>query len=649
MEIAKLQFNWTGLHIIDAVSRSVISAVESRLLGGALPRPDSTPLAGAPSSTGSSPSGGSRPPAARPGPRGTAATPPTPPRRNKRSAPADLLLVGSNKSIRTLRSQKLQTRLAQVHEAAVAAMMEDDAHASVVKPHYVVYEVDPFLLWPDGGVIVYAQFPFLLDDSWRSTGLCISYCRKVLCDPDPTNMGGTYEAVFSMDQADIQQLQASARDQGRGASSSRSPRAPPGPASSAPSTPPSAPPAASTPGVAQTPPTTTDAPASVPVGHQERAAPGASASTDPLLSTGGSAMNRYEDLDEEELDYGGEAPPPGLPLGPSPASATSRGMLAGVVAAPANDGATAVAAAITAAAAAAPPGPLSPGSGALSTLSAGLAGVDEVPVAERAPADQSAAAAGPRAASAIGAAVAAAATAALSISGGPAPAAAPTRANPAAATLGIAGIAAAPGAPNAATGAALALGRASGDTARPVRAETAMAAGSVSAGDATAGTSPADAGARARAATRPPVVVAAAVRAHADGATAPAAAAPQQPRAVPQLEGGRPQRQRGSSGQAEAPPPPPVKHAAPAGLHEHFQDMLHMTNADMGFDTGEVITVRKLAQSPKPTFAMRCAFACSLDLETVGSGASTARFDNFFVAAYRARPGHAPVTVHLVD
>lgn len=74
-----------------------------------------------------------------------------------------------------------------------------------------------------------------------------------------------------------------------------------------------------------------------------------------------------------------------------------------------------------------------------------------------------------------------------------------------------------------------------------------------------------------------------------------------------------------------------------------------MTNADMGFDTGEVITVRKLAQSPKPTFAMRCAFACSLDLETVGSGASTARFDNFFVAAYRARPGHAPVTVHLVD
>lgn len=317
MEVAQVRFSWAGIHVVDDVSKSVLSAVDKRMLSGypRQRRPDSSP--GGPSSTGSSHAGGSRPPASPTVPRGSPAALPTGPRRNKRSAPSELLPAPSSKSIRSLRSQKLQTRLAQAHEAALAAMMEEDARATVVKPHYSVVEVDPHFLWPDGGVVVFAQFPFLLDDSWRTPGLCLSYCRKVLCDPDPRCMGGTYEAIFTMEKVDVERA-GSAVDAGNAApSSSPSRGTPPAPvATSAPATPT----AKQSMGRAGTPGTPAalgnNSIAAAPAGSSAAAGVVASGSTDPVLSISGSAVNDGERLEEEDLDQ----LPADVTLSASPAS-----------------------------------------------------------------------------------------------------------------------------------------------------------------------------------------------------------------------------------------------------------------------------------------------------------------------------------------
>lgn len=300
MEAAHLRFSWAGLHVVDDVSRSVLSVLEDRFLicFPASRRRDSSQ--GGPSSTGSSHAGGNQPPAA---PRRSAATPPTPPRRTRRSASAEAVPAPSTKSMRALRSQKLQTRLARAHEAAVVAMMEEDTRATVVKPHYVVVLVDPHALWPDGDVVVYAQFPFLLNDSRRTPGLCLSYCRKVLCDPDPRSLGGTYEAIFTMEKAYVDQDSSPADDDDlQGAPDLSSSTLRPHPAPTQTLTTPADPAASGTPSVPAPPPGTSDEREAASLGAGGPAELTASDSTDQLLSTGGSASAEYDGLDEETLD-----------------------------------------------------------------------------------------------------------------------------------------------------------------------------------------------------------------------------------------------------------------------------------------------------------------------------------------------------------
>lgn len=193
----------------------------------------------------------------------------------------------------------------------MAAFMEEDARATVVQPHYAVYEVEPTLVWPIVGVVVYAQFPFLLDESWRSPGLCLSYCRKVLCDPYPRNMGGTYETIFSMNKEDIERERQAVAGGGRAQqyppvpeTSQRQPGSP------TPTTPTSQP-------TAPTPTSITDGAAPTPAASPGPAASAATGSVPPEQPTGDRAVNEYEGLQEEELELG---LPPDLSLGATPTS-----------------------------------------------------------------------------------------------------------------------------------------------------------------------------------------------------------------------------------------------------------------------------------------------------------------------------------------
>lgn len=313
MEVIHLRYSWATLHNIDSVSRSVLSRVESRFLSRVPEQPlsDTTGTAGGPTSPGSSHTGGSRPPAAPAGLRGSGATPPFSRRKNKRAASGDTLPVASNRSIRSLRSQRLNERLANAHDAAMAALMEEDARATVVQPHYAVYEVEPTLVWPNGGVVVYAQLPFLLDESWRSPGLCLLYCRKVLCDPDPRNMGGTYETIFNMNKGDIERERQAVAGGGRAQQYPPVPgtlQRPPG--SPTPTTPTSQP-------TPSTPSSITDGAAATPAASTGPAASAATGSVPPEQPTGDRAVNEYEGLQEEELELGLL---PDLSLGATPTS-----------------------------------------------------------------------------------------------------------------------------------------------------------------------------------------------------------------------------------------------------------------------------------------------------------------------------------------
>lgn len=76
---------------------------------------------------------------------------------------------------------------------AVSAMQEEEAGATVVHPPFVVGQVKHFSAWPHGGVAIHAQFPLLLDQSWKDLGTWTVHCRKIVVQA----VGGRYRMVFS--------------------------------------------------------------------------------------------------------------------------------------------------------------------------------------------------------------------------------------------------------------------------------------------------------------------------------------------------------------------------------------------------------------------------------------------------------------------
>lgn len=80
--------------------------------------------------------------------------------------------------------------------------MDADAHSGHMQPQFLIRKVMPNDLWPDGGVVVFAQFPFVLDQTWRNKGEWVAFCRKTVCLPDVRLQGGTYEVFFELQDTD---------------------------------------------------------------------------------------------------------------------------------------------------------------------------------------------------------------------------------------------------------------------------------------------------------------------------------------------------------------------------------------------------------------------------------------------------------------
>lgn len=165
--VAYMGFNWGTLHRESPVPAQLLAAARDRLLRGIAeddgPSPvdgNATADAGAALSPAHGPTGRvgrTRPPTCRAGlPAGSTAM------RKRRSVPPggaagrSAGVAKRGKTTRSLRSPRVQEKMNRAHVAVVAVIMEEDERAAVAKPSYLVQQVSPNRLWPDGGVVVYA-------------------------------------------------------------------------------------------------------------------------------------------------------------------------------------------------------------------------------------------------------------------------------------------------------------------------------------------------------------------------------------------------------------------------------------------------------------------------------------------------------------
>jgi len=215
-EVKELTISWAKIHESHAESEPLLAAMRSRFLAGPEGTMATDNVAAAPGgAAGDVPpvGGASHPPAdaaeaavvaasgaavnsparssrGRAAPSSTPALASAKSTRGKRPA----TYAGSvAKSVKSLRSSKLQAKLKQTNHAAVTAIMQDDP-TDVVSPPYIIAKVPKNLVWPHGGIAVFVQFPFLLDTSWKHFSKYIVHCRKTVCNSDDVDgEGGLYE------------------------------------------------------------------------------------------------------------------------------------------------------------------------------------------------------------------------------------------------------------------------------------------------------------------------------------------------------------------------------------------------------------------------------------------------------------------------
>lgn len=211
--VEHIDFKWNTLHLADPVSGPLLATARNRLLAGSTEseskkRSKKKSTAAAAPGAGTAPAaspgslggvGGGRPPTGRAGRgSGIAGRRKRQPMAGAGEAGGPVGVAKSRSTARTLRSPLVQANMKKAHEAVVSALMEEDQRATVAKPSYLVQRVLPNLLWPDGGVVIYAQFPFLLDLSWKRCGAWSAICNKSACAPDGDSAGGTYEVFFTL-------------------------------------------------------------------------------------------------------------------------------------------------------------------------------------------------------------------------------------------------------------------------------------------------------------------------------------------------------------------------------------------------------------------------------------------------------------------
>ncbi|KAK1859424.1 hypothetical protein I4F81_002020 [Pyropia yezoensis] len=189
--IEMIEWSWSNVHVADPDFHLVSRLLSNGFLGGSKDggaAATSLSDGGAPVTLLATPARGGRPPTS-PANRGTSAGGQS--GRGTKRAEAEPV-VSSPTSVRKLRHRKAAAKYARTLEVAASILVEQEQRATVVRPPLVVGRVKPFCKWPFGGVVVFAQFPFLLDPTSKKTATWTAYCKKVLI----LKKGGRYEIVF---------------------------------------------------------------------------------------------------------------------------------------------------------------------------------------------------------------------------------------------------------------------------------------------------------------------------------------------------------------------------------------------------------------------------------------------------------------------
>lgn len=201
MRVDQVHWTWASVHVTDDTFEMVRRVLLTRFLHGAVepgseaaadnaPGPVARvglPISGTPAGP---PAGTARPPS---GPAAKA------PRGKKRATSAEEPVLPVAGSVRNLKHHRSKARWDKGVDMCASALIDDERRATVVKPPFVIGQVKPFSAWPYGGVVVFAQFPFLLDSAWRDAGKWTANCQKVMV----FDVGGRYEVVFSLKQPPV--------------------------------------------------------------------------------------------------------------------------------------------------------------------------------------------------------------------------------------------------------------------------------------------------------------------------------------------------------------------------------------------------------------------------------------------------------------
>lgn len=181
--VVRLEWSWKDIHEPDEDFDMVLQVLRSRFLAGQteLVAVDGAEASVAADRAGAPVAGAGRPPVASAGTR----------RGVKRTADEDPV-VPVTPTVRRLRHPKAAARFEKTVAAAAAMLVDEERRVSVVRAPYVVGEVKAISAWPHGGIVVFAQFPFLLDPSFNEQGKMVSLCRKLLA----FDVGGSYEVMF---------------------------------------------------------------------------------------------------------------------------------------------------------------------------------------------------------------------------------------------------------------------------------------------------------------------------------------------------------------------------------------------------------------------------------------------------------------------
>lgn len=201
----KVSFLWRDAYKSDPASKALVDRLRRRMIpagrGATVPAPGAadgrgrgprTSPGGGASAAGA---GGARPPAA---PVVPGVAKPARRKRGGRTTPRDR--GATTKSVRSVRSDAVKAQLAAAEELVARAFQDEQHRTVVVQPPYTVREVEANQIWPHGGILLVAQFPFSIDDSWRARlKEWRGNCTKVIASTTgKACVGGTYVATLEL-------------------------------------------------------------------------------------------------------------------------------------------------------------------------------------------------------------------------------------------------------------------------------------------------------------------------------------------------------------------------------------------------------------------------------------------------------------------